>query len=62
MEEESDDNTMAATTRPGVLKSEAVSKGYNFASTWEQVHSLFSTLFRFSPDLLDLFERITKIM
>ncbi|XP_027774146.1 uncharacterized protein LOC114077943 [Solanum pennellii] len=27
---------MATTTRPGVPKSEAVSKGYNFASTWEQ--------------------------
>ncbi|XP_047256817.1 conserved oligomeric Golgi complex subunit 3 isoform X2 [Capsicum annuum] len=27
---------MATTTRPGVPKSEAISKGYNFASTWEQ--------------------------
>ncbi|WMV37056.1 hypothetical protein MTR67_030441 [Solanum verrucosum] len=27
---------MATATRPGVPKSEAISKGYNFASTWEQ--------------------------
>uniref|UniRef100_A0A3Q7H929 Uncharacterized protein n=1 Tax=Solanum lycopersicum TaxID=4081 RepID=A0A3Q7H929_SOLLC len=47
VEEESDDNTMAATTRPGVLKSEAVSKGYNFASTWEQVYDMTTLRSRF---------------
>ncbi|CAN4084829.1 unnamed protein product [Withania somnifera] len=31
---------MATATRPGVPKSEAISKGYNFASTWEQNASL----------------------
>lgn len=67
VEEDSIDKPMATATRPGVPKSAAISKGYNFASTWEQVHPLFSffpffTVITFSPDLLDLSECITKVM